>query len=81
MKCTQVYFIYSLYICTQLYYSTFSLSLIEFFIIIFFFSLIYFSGLKCYCDICTETNHTCETDGYCFASTSLENDVTTYAKR
>ncbi|XP_016768175.2 TGF-beta receptor type-1 isoform X9 [Apis mellifera] len=38
-------------------------------------------GLKCYCDICTETNHTCETDGYCFASTSLENDVTTYAKR
>lgn len=79
MKCTQVY----LYIpCTfARYYSTFSLSLIEFFIIIFFFSLIYFSGLKCYCDICTETNHTCETDGYCFASTSLENDVTTYAKR
>ncbi|KAL2724582.1 TGF-beta receptor type-1 isoform X1 [Vespula maculifrons] len=31
--------------------------------------------LKCYCDICTDTNHTCETDGYCFASTSLENDV------
>ncbi|XP_012340182.1 TGF-beta receptor type-1 isoform X1 [Apis florea] len=40
-----------------------------------------YTGLKCYCDICTETNHTCETDGYCFASTSLENDVTTYAKR
>lgn len=38
-------------------------------------------GLKCYCDICTETNHTCETDGYCFASTSLENDVITYARR
>ncbi|XP_033318698.1 TGF-beta receptor type-1 isoform X3 [Bombus bifarius] len=37
--------------------------------------------LKCYCDICTDTNHTCETDGYCFASTSLENDMTTYARR
>ncbi|KOC69674.1 TGF-beta receptor type-1, partial [Habropoda laboriosa] len=37
--------------------------------------------LKCYCDICVETNHTCETDGYCFASTSLENDVRTYARR
>nr|XP_050847020.1 TGF-beta receptor type-1 isoform X3 [Vespula vulgaris] len=37
--------------------------------------------LKCYCDICTDTNHTCETDGYCFASTSLENDVVTYARR
>ncbi|XP_054004675.1 TGF-beta receptor type-1 isoform X4 [Hylaeus anthracinus] len=37
--------------------------------------------LKCHCDICTETNHTCETDGYCFASTSLENDVITYARR
>ncbi|XP_035734209.1 TGF-beta receptor type-1-like isoform X2 [Vespa mandarinia] len=37
--------------------------------------------LKCYCDICTDTNHTCETDGYCFASTSLENDVITYARR
>ncbi|XP_076387661.1 TGF-beta receptor type-1 babo isoform X4 [Megachile rotundata] len=36
--------------------------------------------LKCYCDICKETNHTCETDGYCFASTSLENDVITYAR-
>ncbi|XP_076231694.1 TGF-beta receptor type-1 babo isoform X2 [Calliopsis andreniformis] len=38
--------------------------------------------LKCYCDICTETNHTCETDGYCFASASLKNDETpTYARR
>ncbi|XP_020290095.1 TGF-beta receptor type-1 isoform X2 [Pseudomyrmex gracilis] len=39
--------------------------------------------LKCYCDICSETNHTCETDGYCFASTSLERepDVITYARR
>lgn len=37
--------------------------------------------LKCYCDICTETNHTCETDGYCFASTSLENEVPTLARR
>ncbi|EZA60782.1 hypothetical protein X777_14023 [Ooceraea biroi] len=37
--------------------------------------------LKCHCDICPDTNHTCETDGYCFASTSLENDVITYARR
>ncbi|XP_066590153.1 TGF-beta receptor type-1 isoform X3 [Prorops nasuta] len=37
--------------------------------------------LKCHCDICTDTNHTCETDGYCFASTSLENEVITYAWR
>ncbi|KAK2587062.1 hypothetical protein KPH14_011013 [Odynerus spinipes] len=38
-------------------------------------------GLKCFCDICTDANHTCETDGYCFASTSLENEVITYARR
>ena len=38
-------------------------------------------GLKCYCDICLETNYTCETDGYCFASTSLENGDITYARR
>ncbi|XP_032666291.1 TGF-beta receptor type-1 isoform X4 [Odontomachus brunneus] len=37
--------------------------------------------LKCYCDICADANYTCETDGYCFASTSLENDVVTYARR
>ncbi|XP_029164881.1 TGF-beta receptor type-1 isoform X5 [Nylanderia fulva] len=37
--------------------------------------------LKCYCDICQETNYTCETDGYCFASTSLENGIITYARR
>lgn len=80
MKCTQVYFIYSLYICTILLDILVILDRI-FYYFFFFFSLIYFSGLKCYCDICTETNHTCETDGYCFASTSLENDVTTYAKR
>lgn len=29
------------------------------------------SGLKCYCDICGEdTNHTCVTDGICFATTT-----------
>ncbi|XP_032792572.2 TGF-beta receptor type-1 isoform X1 [Daphnia magna] len=29
-------------------------------------------ALKCHCDICTvETNYTCETDGFCFTSTSL----------
>ncbi|XP_023244879.1 TGF-beta receptor type-1 isoform X2 [Copidosoma floridanum] len=38
-------------------------------------------GLKCHCDICSETNNTCETDGYCFASTSLDKDVITYAYR
>lgn len=33
-------------------------------------------GLLCHCDICgTETNHTCETDGYCFTSTSLTKDT------
>ncbi|XP_050465594.1 TGF-beta receptor type-1 isoform X1 [Cataglyphis hispanica] len=37
--------------------------------------------LRCYCDICEEGNYTCETDGYCFASTSLENGVITYARR
>jgi len=45
-------------------------------------ALLLLSGvLKCHCDICPDTNHTCETDGYCFASTSLENDVITYARR
>ncbi|KAK0178383.1 hypothetical protein PV328_002333 [Microctonus aethiopoides] len=40
------------------------------------------NGLKCYCDICTESNHTCETDGYCFASTTRDDDdVITYAHR
>ncbi|XP_012532060.1 TGF-beta receptor type-1 isoform X4 [Monomorium pharaonis] len=39
------------------------------------------NGLKCYCDICSDTNYTCETDGYCFASTSLKNNVITYARR
>ncbi|XP_012229023.1 TGF-beta receptor type-1 isoform X4 [Linepithema humile] len=37
--------------------------------------------LKCYCDICTNDNYTCTTDGYCFASTSLENNVVTHARR
>ncbi|KYN40220.1 TGF-beta receptor type-1 [Trachymyrmex septentrionalis] len=38
-------------------------------------------NLKCYCDICPKTNYTCETDGYCFASTSLKNNVISYARR
>ncbi|XP_016844617.1 TGF-beta receptor type-1 isoform X2 [Nasonia vitripennis] len=38
-------------------------------------------GLKCHCDICSETNNTCETDGYCFASTNLDKDGITYAYR
>lgn len=29
------------------------------------------SGLLCHCDICADTNNTCETDGYCFTSTTL----------
>ncbi|OXU17612.1 hypothetical protein TSAR_009363, partial [Trichomalopsis sarcophagae] len=37
------------------------------------------SRLKCHCDICSETNNTCETDGYCFASTNLDKDGITYA--
>ncbi|XP_022832239.1 TGF-beta receptor type-1-like isoform X2 [Spodoptera litura] len=32
-------------------------------------------GLKCYCNSERCPNSTCETDGYCFASTSLENKV------
>ncbi|XP_013189160.1 activin receptor type-1C isoform X2 [Amyelois transitella] len=32
-------------------------------------------GLKCYCNRPTCPNDTCETDGYCVASTSLENGV------
>ncbi|XP_030387537.1 TGF-beta receptor type-1 isoform X6 [Scaptodrosophila lebanonensis] len=29
--------------------------------------------IKCHCDICKDSNHICETDGYCF--TSVEKDV------
>ncbi|XP_026762872.1 TGF-beta receptor type-1 isoform X2 [Galleria mellonella] len=32
-------------------------------------------GLKCYCNSPTCPNETCETDGYCFASTSIEAGV------
>lgn len=32
------------------------------------------SGLKCRCDICHSDNYTCETDGFCFASTSLDKE-------
>jgi len=32
------------------------------------------NALRCHCDICPpETNHTCETDGLCFASTSIDD--------
>nr|CAD7392747.1 unnamed protein product [Timema cristinae] len=30
--------------------------------------------LLCYCDICSKDNNTCETDGVCFASTSLDKN-------
>ncbi|XP_028169479.1 TGF-beta receptor type-1 isoform X2 [Ostrinia furnacalis] len=33
------------------------------------------NALKCYCNSETCPNNTCETDGYCYASTSLENGV------
>ncbi|XP_059055071.1 TGF-beta receptor type-1 isoform X2 [Achroia grisella] len=32
-------------------------------------------GLKCYCNSPSCPNETCETDGYCFASTSIEGGV------
>ncbi|XP_044732406.1 TGF-beta receptor type-1 isoform X2 [Chrysoperla carnea] len=32
-------------------------------------------GLKCHCDICKDTNYTCETDGLCFTATSLNKGV------
>nr|CAI5856124.1 unnamed protein product [Callosobruchus analis] len=35
-------------------------------------------GLKCKCDICKTTNYTCETTGYCFASTYIKNGEPTY---
>ncbi|CAH2015854.1 unnamed protein product [Acanthoscelides obtectus] len=35
-------------------------------------------GLKCKCDICKKTNYTCETTGYCFASTYFKNGVQQY---
>ncbi|XP_064544213.1 TGF-beta receptor type-1 isoform X3 [Drosophila montana] len=30
--------------------------------------------IKCHCDICKETNHICETDGYCFTSVEKDTD-------
>lgn len=33
------------------------------------------SGLLCHCDICPDNNDTCETDGYCFASTTLDKST------
>ncbi|KAL0902069.1 hypothetical protein ABMA27_000027 [Loxostege sticticalis] len=33
------------------------------------------NALKCYCNSETCPNNTCETDGYCYASTSLDNGV------
>ncbi|XP_065160263.1 TGF-beta receptor type-1-like isoform X3 [Atheta coriaria] len=36
--------------------------------------LVYSSGkLKCRCDMCSRTNNTCETDGYCYAAKYIEN--------
>ena len=33
--------------------------------------------IKCYCDICSSSNNTCETDGVCFTSVTLEKGVET----
>ncbi|XP_024940683.1 TGF-beta receptor type-1 isoform X6 [Cephus cinctus] len=38
-------------------------------------------GLKCHCDACKDENDTCVTDGYCFASTTLEHENIVYAYR
>ncbi|ALC40485.1 babo [Drosophila busckii] len=31
-------------------------------------------NLKCHCDICKDTNHICDTDGYCFTSVEKDSD-------
>ncbi|CAH1105358.1 unnamed protein product [Psylliodes chrysocephalus] len=36
-------------------------------------------ALKCKCDICKDTNYTCETDGYCFTSTYLKDGIVKYS--
>ncbi|VVC96134.1 unnamed protein product [Leptidea sinapis] len=38
------------------------------------------NGLKCYCNVDSSScpNATCETDGYCYASTTLDNGVQKY---
>ncbi|KFM78578.1 TGF-beta receptor type-1, partial [Stegodyphus mimosarum] len=39
-------------------------------------------ALKCHCDICGKPNYTCETDGLCFTSTSLDdNGIITHSYR
>ncbi|CAH1105357.1 unnamed protein product [Psylliodes chrysocephalus] len=38
-------------------------------------------ALKCKCDICKDTNYTCETDGYCFTSTYLKDGIVKYSYR
>lgn len=53
-----------------------------FFCFFVFFSFQVSVGLKCYCDICRDENHTCETDGLCFTTTSLDdNSVITHSYR
>ncbi|GLV45621.1 baboon [Carabus blaptoides fortunei] len=44
-------------------------------LIIFFCLCQFTNGLKCKCDICRDSNYTCETDGYCFTSISLNKDM------
>ncbi|XP_077301885.1 TGF-beta receptor type-1-like isoform X2 [Arctopsyche grandis] len=38
-------------------------------------------SLMCHCDVCPHTNNSCETDGYCFTSTTLERGAVTYSYR
>jgi len=41
--------------------------------VVFLLSPHHTDALKCHCDICPEANFTCETDGYCFTSTSFNH--------
>lgn len=48
---------------------------------IYVMCFIYYAALMCYCDVCPETNNSCETDGYCFTSTTLEKGFITHSYR
>ncbi|XP_063982702.1 TGF-beta receptor type-1 isoform X2 [Diachasmimorpha longicaudata] len=58
-----------------------SMSVYALVVVLFILSSSIVDGLKCHCDICADTNHTCETDGYCFASTTLDRGEITHAYR
>ncbi|KAG8179023.1 hypothetical protein JTE90_011970 [Oedothorax gibbosus] len=54
-----------------------------FVVLVSFWENVEILALKCHCDICGKSgNHTCETDGLCFTSTSLDdNGVITHSYR